>query len=356
MPDENALRSLFDGHFQRLEPVVFLADGVFVKSERFDDGVSFVTALGVPHALRRLCSRRALDEQFVRCNAGTVARQIHLRLALTRIDVCRDDLRYFVDGLLPAFHGRDWSEEFEVDADAAMETPRPPGTLGTEDEIDALSRELPVPVLPSPSLLALGLFRLLGPSRPADPDCSDQVRRGCETLVPTDHSVSVEQVNQHWHEAVGAFVGQTVARLVDAGGDAGSSPAVAAAREEVGRTGCLERGDLLFLPGQPPRVGHIVPTHFNRVLGRPSERDLAMVVPLTRPPRILTPQVFARDGRGRWSHFHLPHGLCLGDGPHGLRPQDPGLALLAYLRWASIRISANGAFHVNDNRPTEYES
>lgn len=352
MIENDALHALLDGHFQRLEPVVFLADGVYVKSDRFDDGATFVTAQGRAHALRRLCSRRALDEQVIRRNIGAVGRLIRSRLARTRTENCRDDLRYFVDGLLPAFQGRDWSEHFDIDA--TREAAKPPCAGGLAGAVDAVSPALPAPVLPTPSLLLLGrvwrLATVQGAAR------GDHVCYGGKKLVPSHNPVSVGRINRLWREAADAFAAQAVARLAEAAGDAGPCPAVAAAREEIVRTGCLERGDLLFLPGPPPRVGHVVPPHYNRVLGRHSERNLAMTVALTRPPRLATPEVFVRNDQGQWCRFYLPNGLCLGNGPPGLRPEDPGLALLAYLRWAALRIAGNGAFHSNDDRATEYES
>src|SRR4051812_29591806 len=81
MADENALHTPLDEHFLGLEPVVVLDDELYVKSDRSDDDVEFVTALGVKHPLRRLFSRRTLDEQLVRRNAGAVGRLIRVGLA-----------------------------------------------------------------------------------------------------------------------------------------------------------------------------------------------------------------------------------------------------------------------------------
>jgi hypothetical protein len=175
-------------------------------------------------------------------------------------------------------------------------------------------------------------------------------------LGPTGETISVGQVDRRWREAVSGFVTQAADRLIDAGVDLAPGAAVAAARQEIARTNCLQRGDLIFLAGSPSRVGHVLPPHYNRVLGRQSHRDLAMMVALTRPPRIESPEVFVCDGQGRWRPFHLPHGLCLGGSPPDIRPETPGLALLAFLRWSACRIASNGAFHANDDQSTEYES
>jgi hypothetical protein len=110
----------------------------------------------------------------------------------------------------------------------------------------------------------------------------------------------------------------------------------------------LQDGDLLFLPGNPPRVGHLLPSHYNHVLGRQSHRDLAMTAPLVLPPQVVSPRVYKRTSE-RWEPMHLPHGLCLGGDPPRDRPNSPGLTLAAYLRWAAVRIATNGRFNANDN-------
>jgi hypothetical protein len=352
MADGNDLHSLLNESFLQLEPVVVLGDELYVKTDRSDDDVNLVTAMGVKHPLRRLCSKRTLDEQFVRRNAEAVGRLIRAGLARARADNQLDDLRYFVEGLLPAFQGRDWSEHFELDMFTEPAEPTLfPDVVG---QIDELSRAFSTPVLPSPSYLLLGRFRMLRP----DPAASggDHVLHGCEILGPTGETISVGQVDRRWRDAVSGFVAHAVDRLVDAAVDLAPGSAVITAREEIARTGCLQRGDLIFLAGSPSRVGHVLPPHYNRVLGRQSHRDLAMMVALTRPPRIETPQVFVRNGQGPWVPFHLPHGLCLGGSPPDIRPETPGLALLAYLRWAACRIASNGAFHANDDQSTEYDS
>jgi len=352
MADGNDLQSLLNESFLQLEPVVVLGDELFVKSNLADDHVNLVTAMGVKHPLRRLCSKRTLDEQFVRRNAEVVGRLIRAGLTRVQADNQLDDVRYFVEGLHPAFQGRDWSDQYELDFfPVPAEATIVPDVVA---QIDELSRAFPMPALPSPSYLLLGRFRMLRP----DPAAArgDHVCYRHEMLGPTSEMIPVTQVDRRWRETVTAFIAHAVNRLIDAGVDLAPGAAVAAAREEIARTGCLQRGDLIFLAGSPSRVGHVLPPHYNRVLGRQSDRDLAMMVSLTRPPRIETPQVFVRDSQGRWIPFHLPHGLCLGGSPPDIRPETPGLALLAFLRWSACRIASNGAFHANDDQSTEYES
>jgi hypothetical protein len=351
MAESSALQSLIDESLSDLEPLFVLDDETFIKTERSPDGAHFVTALGVVHPLRRLCSIRVLAEQCVRRNATSIGRLVRDGVARLRADCQTDDLIYFMETLAPAFQGRDWSEHFDIDL---CPTPAEPKFLRDfSQQIDELSEAFPPIVLPSPSYLVLDSFRMLI----ADAAAAgvDHVRYNHQILVPTGETVSVGQVNRKWREGVSGFVTQSARRLVAAYSDGAPSPSVSEAREEIARTGHVQRGDLIFLAGPPSRLGHVLPPHYNRVLGRQSDRDLAMMLPLTRPPRITPPEVFARDSQGRWRPFHLPHGLCLGGSPPDIRPESPGLALLAFLRWAACRIAANGAFHANDDQSTEYE-
>jgi hypothetical protein len=352
MAEKNALQWILDEQFLGLEPIVVITDELYVKSDRSSDDVDFVTALGVRHHLRRFCSCRTIEEQLVRRNAAVVRHLIYSGLARGQGDNRLDDLRYFVEALLPAFQSRDWTEEFALDALPELVKPRL--LDATPGQIDELSRSVPPPVLPSPSYLLLGRFRMLRP----DPAAAggDHVRHGDLILGPTGETIPIGEVSRQWRQTVRTFVAQAADRLIDASDTPAPGPRLVAAREEIARTGCLQRGDVIFLPGTTARVGHIVPPHYNRVLGRHSRRDLAMVAPLTRPPRMETPEVYTRDGQGRWSPLRLPHGLCLGGHLPDVRPETPGLALLSFLRWSACRIATNGAFHVNDDYTPEYES
>ncbi len=352
MADDSALQSPIDQSLLELEPVFFLDDEAYIKTDRSSDGAYFVTAMGIVHPLRRLCSMRILKDQCVRRNAPSVDRLIRTGLSQLRTNNQLDDLRYFIENLVPAFHGRDWSENF--DSDVSRTPSEPTSAPDAGEQIDELSKSLPPIVLPFPSYLALGSFRMLR----ADAAAAgiDHVRYNNQILVPTGETVSAAHVNRKWRDAVSRFVAQSTQQLFAAYGDTVPSPSVIEAREEIAQVGYVQRGDLIFLVGPPSLAGHLLPPHYNRVLGRQSAGDLAMTLPLTRSLRISTPGVFGRNGQGRWVPLHLPHGLCLGGSPPDVRPESPGLALLAFLRWSASRVAANGAFHANDNSSTEYDS
>jgi hypothetical protein len=352
MVQDSALRSLLGESVIPLEPLAILREGIYVKSDQSSDSAAyFVTAMGVEHPLRLLFSRQAFDEQLVRLNADTVGRYIRAGMSRARTDSLLDDLRYFVESLVPSFQERDWSEHFVLDAFPAPAVPRFVPDVG--ERIDELSRAFPTLALPSPSYLLLGRFRMLRPD-PA-PAGVDHVRCGRETLVPTTETHFAWEVERRWRASVSTFVESARERLLEAAADVPAGPAVIAARQEIARTGCVECGDLVFLAGPPSRVGHILPPHHNRMLGRLCERDVAMMAPLTRPPRLEVPKPYVRDSLGRWSSLPLRNGVCLGGSPPDPRPETAGLALLAYLRWAACRVASNGAFHAGDDQYTEYD-
>lgn len=62
------LSYLFGQAIQRLQPLVFLDDGVYVKTLQGRGSVTLETALGIEHLLKRLCSDRTLVEHFRRHN------------------------------------------------------------------------------------------------------------------------------------------------------------------------------------------------------------------------------------------------------------------------------------------------
>jgi hypothetical protein len=345
MADLSAYHSVFNADFVMLEPLVFLGDEVYAASERANDGVTFVTWQGHEFRLRWFCSRRTLEEQSTRLNFAIVREQLRAELTRSGHGGLLDDLRFFIEGLVPDFQHRDWLEHFEPES--ALESCQLVYGPDLAAEIDELARGLPKPVMPSPSYLLLGRFRHLRPT--VAEVIGDHVRTGNNGhLAPTGVSVPLGYIERRWQKTVENYVTRTAKRLTGLMRVPTPSPALAAARQEMAATGSVQRGDLLFLDGQPARVGHILPPHYNKVLGRICDRDLAMMTVLSRPPSIGSPQVFMRDEQGIWNRHHLEHGLCLGSSVPALRPETPGLALLAYLRWAAWRIASNGIFHVDD--------
>jgi hypothetical protein len=342
MPD---LLFPLDEHLMRLEPAVFLESGVFVKTRRgADEGARFVTTRGVVHALRQFLPRAVLNDHFIRRNAASIRTFFQTEMERARFGNSSEELWYFTEQLLPAFEERDWSTASTPDVTVGGVPPD--SRTDPSGMIDTLSRMIPAVFLPIPSVLILGRLRSLCTVK--SPGLGYHVRFGHEVLAPTGEEIPVNLLESRWRLDVRAWLSRTLVRLTESAMPAESAD-LRRSRAEIHRVGYFQRGDVLFLQGSPPLVGHVLPPHFNRALGRSSQRDLAMVAPLTIPPRIVSPRVYSRTSDGRWVPLHLPHGLCLGGKPPEVRPENPGLALLALLRWAAARVAANGAFHALDD-------
>jgi hypothetical protein len=331
----------FDLPFQHHQPLVFLGGDVFTRTRGPAGPAELVTALGVVHPLRRLGPAMTLVRHHLSRSRDEARRLVQAELA-ARQPGGMDALRYFVEYLVPAFAERDRGEEPPPDALTVREA-RPADLYA---EVDACLDGLPAPDLPAPALWLCGRVWPLRAMPPGEGRL--WVRWGEAPLGLTDEYRPVSTLRDEWHQAVRRFVSRAAARVAERCRRGGRLPAPEAAREEVARSGCVQRGDLLFLPGEPPWLGHVIPPHYNRVLGGPSRRDLAITAPLELPPKLYLLAVYRRNPAGRWEPFAPPHGLCLGPGPPAVRPESPGLALAAYLRWAAVRIAANGQFHVSD--------
>src|SRR5688500_10284336 len=95
--------------FQCLQPVVFARGGeVYLKTRRQAGAVTLVTASGVVHPLRRMCSPGALMGHIRRDNAANARQLLEAELARRRAAACSDVLRYVVEQLAPSFGARDW--------------------------------------------------------------------------------------------------------------------------------------------------------------------------------------------------------------------------------------------------------
>jgi hypothetical protein len=123
---------------------------------------------------------------------------------------------------------------------------------------------------------------------------------------------------------------------------------LARARAEIGQTGAVRRGSLLWLAA-PRRLGHLLPSGF-RTQGRISTgTNLAVTIPW--PGRPLDPSHLRPYGRlrsGHWEQVPLPpNGVCLGPGPAPGQVTSPGpLTAALYLQWAAGRVASNqGKWH-----------
>jgi hypothetical protein len=337
---------LVDEHLLRLEPVFFHDDGVYAKTQRGDQRTLFVTGRGVAHALRPLLPPGGFEARVARRNRIAVRLYFEAECRPARPAGHLDELRYFVESLLPSFSARDCCANYPLDVIPSGSPP--PASDDPVAVIESLARVIPPAALPIPSVLMLGRFRALHVVKAAG--AGYYIRHENLVLVPTGEEIPAALVELRWRVEARLRLSQKVAELNQRDSDRPHGPDLARAQSEIDRQGFFQAGDLLFLPGKPPLVGHLIPPHRNRALRRDSFRDLAVVAPLSLPPQIVHPRVYTRSTEGRWVPLSLRHGVCLGPGPPALRPETPGLSVLAYLRWAAARIAANGIFHAADER------
>ena len=336
----------FDESFQAMQPLVVVGDTVLVMS--LDPSADWVlqTAAGVKHRLGPIgCLeslwRNAL-QRFLPSITAVMQQEVPRRVA----ELATSPLAYFIAYLEPTFRERDFSE-----ASYLPQRPVAPEMTGDwSAEVSAVSKTIPLPELVSPGVWVCGRIWKLREQSP---------RAGCWQIVTphrcyglTGDFSLVATLIANWRRDVSRHISQVATRLAArAGSDEGTSR-LATAGHEVASLGYVERGDLLFLPGPPPRLGHFVPVHYNHTLGRRVHRDLAMTAPLTLPlpayPCRSGLAVYERSAKG-WSPASLPHGLCLGPDPPAHPQESPGVGLASLLRWAAQRIAENGAFHSSDN-------
>lgn len=326
---------------QRLQPLVLCDGDVYAKTHQQSGVATLVTALGVEHPLRRLVSARTLLEHHQRSNRQAFCQLLQAECMRQNARACSDPLGYFLTYLLPAFLERDWYEDYLT---VAPTSPAPP--VDVTAEMAELAGHCPVPHIPFPALLVLGRVWKLAASPPVQENV--YVRFGSTTMSLTGEFVPVGALERIWREEVQRFVTDMGRQVVQKENLQGDSMTLQRAHDELTRIGCLQYGDVLFIAGTPPRLGYVIPPHYNRSFGHQSQRDLAMTAPLALPPTIGGLGVYQRTAPGRWMPVSPPHGLCLGPNPEGSMADTPGLALAAYLRWAAWRVASNGRFHEHD--------
>jgi hypothetical protein len=333
----------FGPPLQRAQPLVVLGNAFYARGSG-DGPVTLVTAAGIRHPLQCLGPAEVWQEHGRRLNEGEVRTQLLAEAVRRGAGASLDPLHYLVAHLSPACARRDWGAAHGKEGVPTCGH-APFSTLA--EELSAAARQVPLPRLPSPSLWFLGRVWPLGEVAAADG--RTYVRWGSRPpLTLTDAHEAVGALDSEWRAWVAAFVMANAARLVPFPQDCRDCPALHQAHEEIGRTGCWQAGDLFYLP-EPARLGCVVPGHYNRVLRCDTGRDLALVVGLTLPPTVPFPRLYLRGAGGRWEPYAPPNGLCLGNGPPSERPEDPGLHLAAYLRWAALRIAGNAKFHSADS-------
>jgi hypothetical protein len=321
--------------FSQLQPVVLLGGQLFALTRR-DPGVGTLrTAAGTRCPLRTLGPWRVWMERARQPILLTWRDRVQAACALLNIQA-GDGLGWVVCQLLPLLERHDLGDQVRLPSVRTTCQPSP-NLLGDVQE--------PVPELnlPEPNFgLGGRLWQLTPASR--RPRCLQIDMQG-ETYGLTGQYTTVPMIEERWREQVQAAARQSAmkhlatARNID--------PAARAAQLEVAARGYFQRGSLLYLPGNPSRLGHVLPDHYNRVLQSKSNGDLAITVPLTLPLHAAGLTMVKRESQG-WRAFSPPHGICLGT-LTAAPLADPNLRVFAYLRAAAVRLAANGRFHSSDD-------
>jgi hypothetical protein len=327
-----------------LQPLVFQGEDVYVLGRKESIPTAYlVTSLGVRHPLRRFCSAGKLIDHQDLLNRQPVECILKDALGKEVSHLGPEPLDYFLGHLVPAFLDRDWSTDSQL--------PTIPGRSVQFHDPAAVMKDivlhLPNPPLLKPSLWVLGRIWILSEVAPVDGHV--HVRCGKITLGPTGDYMPVKTLQTQWLKSMQELVSDAAAQIVQRHVPSTCGRKWSKEKEELTGKGFLRFGDLLLIEGTPPMIGHIIPPHHNSALGRLTGRDLAITAPLCLPPGIEGLSIACLDASGRWVPAKLPHGLCLGAKPSWDANQDPGMTLVAYLRWAAIRIAANRKFHQSDS-------
>lgn len=327
-----------------LQPFVVFGDNVLAKTVGPGAGVGVLrTAAGVEHKLRRLCSRRVLQEHQARAGRAAVQELVSKKFReLTALDL-GDPLVYFLWELLPAVQGYPNSSQALVSSGAAA---LPPDIAAA---LEGIAESLPEPEIPAPSLWVLGRVWPLVPGAPVRGAMNILVYG--QSMVLAGKPVAVQSLREQWLKSAMRHVNERTSELAAAVTKKPEAMLREAseARERLARDGFVQYGDYIYIDGHPPRVGHILPPHYNRSLGRETNRDVALALELRVPP---SPpgadglSAVQRNGAGRWETVALPHSrVCPGRNPPAPIPDAPGRTFVNYLTWAAIRCATNGRFH-----------
>lgn len=276
----------------RLQPFAFLVDGVYAKT-RGAGPVRLVTGTGAGHPLRRIADWRAWDHDTARLTRPVVASEVARTLAAREDAIDGDPAAFFVSVLVPAFLRRESGED-------------EPSAPLDDDLLDDVLREVPPLRMPMPGLLIGSRVWALAPNLS---DRRLSLHTPSAILSLTGAAVSLSHVDDRWRRETRCAIQHIAAGIESRRHPV--SPLSGEAARELEWTGALVRGDLVFLRGVTPRLGHLLPDHFNQTLGRPVARDLLLAAPFRRAsPREL--QLFARGPDHHWRALAASNGLCLG--------------------------------------------
>jgi hypothetical protein len=264
-----------------------------------------------------------------------------------------DPLEYFLEFVVPEFEARDAGE----DADAADER-RTKDVVNPDSHSIAEDayRNMPLMGIPTPSLFILGRYWLLASSRTgrtdSPPEGRTHVTFGDSLLMPTGEYMQESVLVEEWEAEIDRHAQNTAALLRDTRRTDRQRQRLEHRRRAFERGGFIVEGGLVLISGTPPMLGHLLPRHRNRSLGREIGADHAIVSPFLPPFAPNSLSVYGRRRAG-WTKVSLPHGICLGKGPTNRKGNDPfqdchALGLAAYLRWAAIRVATNQSFHEHD--------
>jgi hypothetical protein len=332
--------------FQSQQPLVMLDGAVLAKTGSPSDSAVLVTAAGVRHSLGLLGTLDKIWKTALRRMLPDAEAILQAELPRQVAELRTDPLSYFAEYLVAAFHQREYSEESYHNQPSVPE----PKHVDWTTEVAQTAKQIPSPESIQPSLWIFGRVWRLRESVARD-GCWQLRTKGKSYALSGDFLV-VNTLIENWRNEVAKYISEVAGRLAC---DVKEVTCMINARDELRSQGFVERSDLIFLPGKPPRLGHIVPAHYNRTLGRNCRRDLAVTAPFGLPPTS-TPsrsslKVYEKSSR-KWKAARLPNGLCLGPDPPK-HPQDsPGVGLASFLRWAGQRIAGNGVFHSSDDTDT----
>lgn len=327
------------GAIQLCHPMVSLGDGIYAKTrgDRHDEAL-LVSAMGVEHPLRRLFSFRTLMEHYWRLNRSSLLAELNTNLHNLNALQQADPLMFFLSYLGPLFLQRDWDEEYQASVSAKL--------APLQDSFENTLFDFPFPIYPSPALWVMGRAWSLEEGDPFPGAVHIKFRQIC--LILTGKWISVGSIEKEFKAQVANFVKDTAATMAAQAVSAIEPERLSLARDELSGRGFLQMGDALLIQDGDLRLGHVIPPHYNKILDEPCNRDLAVTTRFQVPPVLDSLNVYRLSDDERWRRLDLPHGLCLGTGPRASIRDPSGLEVLAYLRWASVRIAVNQRFHEND--------